>query len=288
MLIFKATNGGLHIYYMNDIVCPSFGEFRILSKIEMNTNFLEIFNLPKTSKEVLLDIIGNGISSVAVIARRLGMPKSTVYDAITPLLDQSLVNEYSNNHGKTFGISDNEQLKRAYEEKITELQKAQASLLSFITTHHEKDASVTPKIKFYAGTLGIKQAFRDMMWQKNITETFLYWPAKEMIDIDEDFFKWHGTQRFKYGVFIYAIETFKDRAIQRNKRHQWLHNNKDSLSSARYLPKGVDCKMSFWIYGDRCLFASGGKEKIAFTVHSKEFAQMMKMLWKSLWDKAKV
>ena len=249
----------------------------------MKSDFLDIFNLGNTSKEVLLDIIANGISSVAVIARRLGMPKSTVYDAITPLLDQSLVNEYSNNHGKTFGISDNEQLKRAYEEKIVELQKAQASLLSFISTHHEKDTSVTPKVKFYAGNLGIKQAFRDMMWEKNITETFLFWPAKDMIDIDEEFFKWHGAERFKYGVYIYAIETYKDRVIQKKAEHKWLHNTKESLSEARYLPKGVECKMSFWIYGDKCLFASGGKEKIAFAVHSKEFSALMKLLWQNMW-----
>jgi len=254
----------------------------------MKSDFLDIFNLGDTSKEVLLDVISNGVSSVADIARRLGMPKSTAYDAITPLLDQSLVNEYSNNHGKTFGISDNEQLKRAYEEQIAGLQKAQALLLSFISTHHEKDTSVTPKVKFYAGNLGIKQAFRDIPWQKDLKETYMVWPTKDMIDIDEDFFKWHGQQRFKYNVFIYAIEFHSDRAIQRGTKHEWLKNDaKKNLVSVKYLPKGVDCKMSFWIYGDKCLFASGGKEKIAFTVHSKEFSALMKLLWENMWKNAK-
>jgi AAA15 family ATPase/GTPase len=44
--------------------------------------------------------------------------------------------------------------------------------------------------------------------------------------------------------------------------------------------------MSFWIYGNKCLFASSGKEKIAFTVHSKEFCEMMMLMWKDLWKNA--
>ena len=254
----------------------------------MNTAFLDIFGLPPKSKRVLLDIIAHGVSSVAVISRRLGMPKSSVYDAVIPLLEQSLVNEYSDNRGKTFGISDSGQLTRAHKDKIDELQKAQASLLSFISSHREDDSVAKPTIKFYSGNLGIKQAFRDMPWQKDIKETYMLWPTQDMIDIDEAFFKWHGTQRFKYGVFIYAVEKHGDRALQRGTKHAWLKNDaKDNLVSVRYLPKGAKCHMSFWLYGNKCLFASGGKEKIAFTVHSKEFCEMMKLMWNDLWKGAR-
>ena len=252
-----------------------------------NNDFLDIFGLSAKSKSVLMDIINNGVSTVADISARLNMPKSSIYDAIIPLLDQSLINEYSDDRGKSFGISDREQLTRANEERLQSLKMAQFSLLDFIGKHNSKDGVARPKIKFYSGTLGIKQAFRDMPWQKDLTETFMVWPTKDMIGIDEEFFKWHGTQRFKYGVFIYAIENHEDRKIQGNKKHEWLQNTKNNLVSVRYLPHGVDTKMSFWLYGNKCLFASGGAEKIAFTVHSKEFCQMMKILWQSLWEKAR-
>ena len=128
------------------------------SEYYMTQDILDIFGLSSKSKQVLLDILGHGVSSVATIAARLGMPKSSVYDAIPPLLEQSLVNEYSDNRGKTYGISDNEQIARAHKEKIEQLQKAQASLLELLTTRHAQDDSpAQPKIKFYSGTLGIKQ-----------------------------------------------------------------------------------------------------------------------------------
>jgi hypothetical protein len=215
------------------------------------------------------------------------MPKSTIYDSVIPLIDQSLINEYNDNDGKTFGISDVHQLTRAYEDKINSIKKSQTSLLSLINEKHDKDITVVPKIKFYAGILGIKQAFRDIPWQKDITESFLLWPTKDMIDIDEDFFKWHGSQRFKYNVFLYAIEKHTDRAIQNKAKHSWLKNEKKNLVKVRYLPKGVECKMSFWIYGNKCLFASGGHERIAFTVQSREFSSMMKLLWQNMWNNSK-
>ena len=247
-------------------------------------NFLDVFDLRPVPKKVLLDIVRNGVSSVVEIAIRLHMPKSSVYDALSPLVSKSLINEYSNERGRTFGISDNEQLARVYNEKMDELKKGHASLLSFIQNHKAKDSVVQPKIKFYAGILGIKQAFRDMPWVKEHKEAYMLWNTKNMIDIDEEFFKWHGKQRFTHKVFIYVIEKHEDRKLQ-DKKHELLKNDrKANLVDVRYLPKKDDWKMSYWIYGDKVLFASSGEEKIAFTVHSKEFAQMMKLMWQNAWN----
>ena len=252
-----------------------------------NADFLDIFGLSEISKKILMDILHNGDSSVADISLRLNTPKSTIYDSVTPLLDKSLINEYSGEHGKIYGLSDVEQLTRAHTLEIETLQKAHESLVAMVKERPESGNVAKPKVKFYSGILGIKQAFRDIPWQKNLTETYMLWPTQDMIDIDEAFFKWHGAQRFKHNVFIYAVEKYADRKIQGDKDHEWLQNDpKNNLVSVKYLPKGVDCKMSFWIYGNKCLFASGGKEKIAFTVHSKEFSEMMKLLWEGLWNEA--
>lgn len=252
-----------------------------------NNDFLDIFGLSEPSKKILLDIIKHGISTVADISARIGLPKSTIYDSIPPLLDQSLINEYSDTRGKSFGISDQTQIIRANEKKLEDLKGAQNSLLSLIKDNLATDTVARPRIKFYAGTLGIKQAFRDMPWQKDIKEAYMLWPTLDMISMDEDFFRWHGTQRFRHSVFIYAIEKHADRKLQ-SKNHEWLKNDKiKNLVEVRYLPKEVDWKMSFWLYGNKCLFASGGQEKIAFVVHSKEFCTMMKILWQSLWESAR-
>lgn len=254
---------------------------------EQNYDFLKTFGLKGAAQRVLLDIVDNGISTVAEISARLNMPKSSIYDALDTLLNASLVNQYSDDQGKSFGISEPEQLARVHSEKIKELQEAQSSLLSFITDHKKEKNVARPRIKFYSGIMGMKQAFRDMPWDKKYTETHLMWPVKDMLNtLDEEFLRWHGTQRFKYGVVINAIEKHEDRELQ-VKEHDWLKDDfKTNLVRIRYLPKDVDWKMSYWLYGDKCLFASGGTEKIAFTIHSKEFCDMMKIMWQHTWDSA--
>lgn len=251
-----------------------------------NLDFLDSLDLKVVPRKVLLDIVRNGVSSVADISARLHMPKSTVYDALSPLIAQSLVNEYSTDRGRTFGISDSEQLARVHSEKMEELKQAHSSLLSFIQNNKINDSVAQPKIKFYAGKLGIKQAFRDMPWVKEHKETYMFWNTTDMISIDEDFFKWHGGLRFEHKVFIYVVEQHRDRKLQKIKKHDWLQNTSKNFVEARYLPKGVGWKMSYWIYGDKVLFSSGGEENIAFTVHSKEFSDMMKLMWQNTWDNA--
>jgi sugar-specific transcriptional regulator TrmB len=253
-----------------------------------NKDFLEIFGLKAIPKKVLLDLIKHGVSKVTDISSRLHLPKSTIYDALALLSDKSLINEYSDERGKSFGLSDNEQLARVHSDKIEEFKKAHSSLLSFINSHSKEESVVKPKIKFYSGTVGIKQAFRDMMWNSKYKEAYLMWPMQDMLDsIDEDFLKWHGTRRYKHGVMIYSIEKHSDRKLQ-TKEHEWLENDiKNKLTEVRYLPKGMNWKMSYWIYGDKCLFASGGKEKVAFTIHSQEFCDIMKLMWDQMWEVAR-
>jgi predicted transcriptional regulator len=254
---------------------------------DQNYNFLDTFGLKGVSKRVLLDIVDNGVSSVVDIAARLNMPKSSVYDALDTLLKASLVNEYSDDRGKSFGISETEQLARIHAEKIKELQDAQSSLLSFIGNHKKEKGVARPRIKFYAGVMGMRQAFRDMPWIDKYPEAYLMWPLRDMLDaLGEDFMRWHGTQRYQYDVILNAIQKDTDRSVH-NKENSWLDADfKKYRRKIRYLPKNVDWKMSYWIYGDKCLFASGGKEKIAFTIHSKEFCDVMKIMWENTWKNA--
>lgn len=253
-----------------------------------NKDFLKTLGLKHIPQQVLLDIVENGTSRVVDISSRLHIPKSSVYDALSTLLEHSLVNEYSDDKGKSFGISDREQLARVHNEKINEFKKAHSSLLKFISSNTKNGGMIKPRIKFYSGIIGIKQAFRDMMWNSKYKDAYLMWPMQDMLDsLDEDFLMWHGKQRYKYGVVIHSIEKHSDRRLQMN-QHEWLKNDlKNMLTEVRYLPKGVDWKMSYWIYGDKCLFASGGKEKIAFTIHSKEFCDIMKLMWEQMWVVAK-
>lgn len=248
------------------------------------TDSFDILGLKPASRRVLTTLIEKGTLGAADIASFLNLPKSTVYDSLTELIEKSLVVEYSNNTGKTFAIPDKEQLVRVHKKEIADIQSAHEALISFLQDHKKEETVAHPKVKFYAGVEGIKQAFRDMPWTKDNKEAYLMWPMTEMIkSVGEDFLRMHSEPRLKLGVIINSIQKQADKKLQSDE-HEWL---KDSLHTKlrriRYVKKGVDWQMSYWIYGNKCLFASGGVEKFAFMIQSKEFADVMKLMWQEMW-----
>ncbi len=259
-------------------------------KKEININqTLGILGLKPASKRVLIALSEGGVMSVSDIASKLNLPKSSVYDSLNELIEKSLVTEFSDDKGKTFAISDNEQILRVHKQKIEELQNAQSDLMEFIKQNHKIDQTARPRIKFYSGVEGIKQAFRDMSWVKDYKEAYLMWPTTDMIEtLGIDFLFWHREPGLELGVKVNVIEPERDRPLREKEGHEWLRQDEvNILNKKRYAPKGVDWHMSYWIYGDKTLFASGGDEKIAFVIHSKEFADLQHLLWKQMWDISK-
>ena len=57
------------------------------------------------------------------------------------------------------------------------------------------------------------------------------------------------------------------------------------MRELKFIPKGIDLSMSYWIYADNVAFVSAGKELYGFIVHSKEFTDMMKFNFNLMWEK---
>lgn len=250
----------------------------------INKSF-DILGLKPATRRVLITLTEKGTSTAADIAKFLVLPKSTVYDSLSELVDKSIVVEYSTEKGKTFAIPDKEQLIRVHKKEVAELESAHAALFSFLESHTNKHQTARPKIKFYAGVEGIKQAFRDMSWEKNTKEAYLMWPLADMIEsLGEDFLRNHNESRLSLGVTINCILKEVDRKLEDAKDSSKDQAFYTKLREVRYAQKSIDWQMSYWIYGNKCLFASSGTEKFAFMVQSDEFASLVQLMWKKMWD----
>lgn len=243
------------------------------------SKYLGIKNNPKRVFELLL--LSKPVS-VATLAKELHLPKSTVYDAISELMEDSLLVEYSEGNGKKYGIAPKDQIINLHQKKIKELQISQEFITEKLKEIERQDNIIQPKIKFYFGNDGIRHAFNDMPWIPNTGESYLMWSMKEMVEsVGEEFLINHGENRYKYGINIKVVRKYDDRVVEDT---EWLKkDNKENLTEAKYAPKEIDWVMSYWIYDNKVLFATPGKEKFAFIVYSKEFADLMTLLWKQMW-----
>ncbi len=249
----------------------------------------EVLDIKTTSKRILLLLIKKNNLSVTDISSELKIPKSSIYDSLNELIDKSIVIEYMEGRSKSFGISDLTQLESVYKKKIDSLESAHKSFISYIQENlHKKDDRVglsRPRIKFYYGVEGMRQAFRDTPWVAEYKETYLMWPMVEMVNLlGEEFLIQHGTSRFKHDILMQVVQKHTDKEKVPESFKWKNHDVEEKLTHIRFAPKNMDWSISYWIYGDQVLFAGSGYEKYAFVVYSREFAQLMKLMWQQVWS----
>lgn len=249
---------------------------------------LTTLGIKGSAQRVFAYLSENGVSPVSKIADGIRTPKPSIYDALKELGDAKLVIEYDQGRSKEYGSVSTEQLKDIVANKISEIKSAESALISFIQNQDKNKTSIKPKLKFYSGVEGIRQAFRDTMWHNDCKETFLMWPTNEMIDIlTPEFSKWHSEQRLRYKVFMKVVRKHSDRTLDKMGADKSALLESDGWKNdraVRYAPKDTTWSMSCWIYDDKCLFASSAGDKFAFVVHSREFADVQKLLWNQMWN----
>jgi hypothetical protein len=63
--------------------------------------------------------------------------------------------------------------------------------------------------------------------------------------------------------------------------------DEEHLRELRFAPKGMTWNMGYWMYENRVAFLSSEKEGFGFVIHSKEFAQMMRLQFEQMWKVSK-
>lgn len=251
-----------------------------------NKNTLSPLNMRPTSKLILQALSKLGRSPAADIAAYINKPKPSVYDGLSELAQMGLVIEEGEDKAKVFALSNELQIKELREKQVLKVKDAYDEILK-LAQEGDNHIVARPRVRFYVGPEGIRQAFRDMQWNSKNKDAYLMWPMRDMLDtLGEDFLKHHSEGRFKHNVTIHSIRKDTDRSLTSSK-HEWLKSDiKETLRNVRYAAKETQWNMSFWCYGDQTLFAGSGSESFALMVKSRDFTDLMISLWKQAWLQA--
>ena len=246
---------------------------------------LEGLHLNTSTERTLAALAHLKRASAADVARYLNKPKSSVYDGLDELVNLGIATEESDETGRVFSLAKPEQMSQVKIRRLKLIETAFGAISEMNTG--QESVVARPRVRFYTGVEGIRQAFRDMPWTARYKDSYLMWPMKEMLEtLGEEFLKFHGSQRHTHGVMLHSVRKESDRKAL-SEKYQWLES--DPLSQrreVRYAPKDADWSMSFWVYGNQTLFAGSGSEHFAFIVRSKEFADLMTLLWRQMWEQS--
>lgn len=245
-------------------------------------SILSLIGISGSPQRVLLELLTSGPQTATFLAKKLSLPRPSIYDALHFLEKNSLVVSQEENGKSLFSISNPNTISQLIDTSNEKLELAKKEFNLLIPKLIKSPRITEPKIRMFSGKEGCQQTMRDILWYKNI-ETYTLWPMHKMLDtLTPEFLEWHNRRRVENNIGLKSIRKAQDKVDI--EKYPFLGTRKLDLRELRFLPKGIDFSMSYWIYGDNVAFVSAGKELYGFIVHSKEFVEMMKFNFDMLWQ----
>ncbi|MEI7511294.1 MAG: helix-turn-helix domain-containing protein [Candidatus Peregrinibacteria bacterium] len=249
----------------------------------MVQKFLRSLGLSEKETLVYLAGLELGTQPISIIAKKLGLQRTTLYNIVDSLAKKGLGYKAEKWGMTVFSIASPENLmaylereKKEYtksiEKKQEDLQDFLPALLSLETHHCSK-----PKIRFYEGEKGVREAYEGTLQSSEPIRA--YANVETMHEGLPNFFPEYYQRRRDSGVSIRAILPDNPTGLERAK---------EDKNEARMTRLVDHTKYSFSpemnVYDNKVLFASW-KEKMVVVIESEEIADLQKKMFDLLWEK---
>lgn len=237
--------------------------------------------------KVYMQLIRLGAQPVSVISEKAEINRTTTYDIIATLTKRGLISSIKKNSITYFKALDPKNLLNYLEsekveqsKKIEKQQKEIATILPALISL-ENPESTKPKVTFYEGEKGLRQAYEDTLTS---SETILAYANVEdmhkgLPNFFPDYYQRRGTEK---KIHIKAIFPDNKISIERHKKDK--AENRESLLVPS---KEYDFSPEVNVYDDKVLYASW-REKMAIIIKSKEIADFHRTMYKLCWAQAKI
>lgn len=252
----------------------------------MITDHLKKIGFSEKEALVYTHLIRLGAQPASVIAEKAEINRTTTYDIIETLTKRGLIASIKKDGITYFKALDPKELinylEREKVEHAKKLEKQQKEIKEILPAliSLENPESTKPKVTFYEGEKGMRQAYEDTLTS---SETILaYANVEDMHNGLPNFFpEYYQRRGVEKKIHIKAISP--DNKVSRE-RHR--HDKKENREMILIPQSKYDFSPEINIYDDKVLFASW-REKMAIIIKSKEIADFHKKMYKLAWIAAK-
>lgn len=233
--------------------------------------------------ETYLLLLEVGPITASNLAKKLNIPRSSLYGFLKRLQDKGLVAQSIKLGVKTFSAEPPEKIHLLFEQELEDLQNKQKQYKDLLPElkKHQPSKFISPKFQLFEGEEGVKHILKDMLLYSDI-KTEALWPIKDMVDIlSPDFFLYFNKWRIRNNLYTRAIWP-ADKVVD-VKKHPYLGVGEAFKREIRVAPKGVGSSMGYWIYGNKVAFLSSRKESFGFIIESVELTELLRMQFEVIW-----
>lgn len=245
------------------------------------------FGFKKEHSDIYLILLEDGAMSAGNLAKRLNIPRTTLYGLLNDLAQGGLILQSEKENIKLWQAVDPENIKNILNEKINSLENTRNNFDSVLEKlkSSQKTDFVSPKFNYFEGAEEMKTMLKNVLLYDNL-QTELFWPVKDMIKVvGEEFLYEFNKKRIRNNIHIRVIWPM-DKTSDITK-DTFLAPGKEVKREVRIAPEGVDFSMGYWAYGNKVIFMSSKKENFGFIVESKELRQLLKTQFEILWNISK-
>ncbi|MFA6447316.1 MAG: helix-turn-helix domain-containing protein [Patescibacteria group bacterium] len=239
-----------------------------------------VFNdlgLTKNKGLVYLSTLEINTGSVVTIAKKAGLPRTTVHEILQNLVGLGLISFVTKGRARIYTAEPPQKLKSILRDKERKLDGILPELSLLVGTN-----SIKPKIKFYEGVEGVKAVFEDTLTVQNkllcgiLSMQDLYqMPGKDYMD-------YYIKRRIQAGIKLNVI-----RSEGREVEEAWLFSAKENRQ-LHYATKDMVFPMTIYLYDNKVGIIGTRKENFGMIIESEDFFRTQKNLFEVLWQVTRV
>ena len=248
---------------------------------------LEALELDQLERDIYQTMLRYESVTAGELARKMGVPRSSLYGALHRLCERGLVGESLRQKIKIFVAEPPDKINLLLGKRIEQLADYQQQFRSILPElkKRSKARALKPRLEMFEGAEGLQGVLKDMLLYYDL-ETFAFWPIKNMLEVlSPEFFRFLNKERIKNNLYTRAI--WPARHGIDLKIHPYLGVGPKFKREIRVAPAGIDFPMGYWSYGRKTAFISSQKESFGFLVESEELSLMLKVQFDTLWQISK-
>ena len=236
-------------------------------------NILQNYGLSRKEAIVYLACLELGSASVQKIARKAGLPRSTVYEVLDDLNNQNFVNSFRRKHIKYYSAEDPAQVIKLAQVKVDAMSEVLPQLNAMYG-----QAKQRPTVRFYQGKNGMKMILEELLDEAD--EMLSFSSAEDLFRELGDYFDKFVERRVKKKIPARVILNESKKAQER-KRLGPQHLRQVKILPDTHLHQG-----QIFIWKNKIAMFSFTNDFTAIVIESKELYKVQKAMFEQLWELA--
>ena len=241
---------------------------------------LSSFGFGNKESSVYFALLELGNGTVTEISRKAGINRTTGYDILASLATKGLVHISGKEPKQEYVIESPDSLIKYLEEQSVQMtENIKKAKLIVPELKSMQTIENRPKIKFYEGTDGLRNAYEDTLTS---SETILaYACIDDMHKALPDYFPEYYKRRAQNGISIRGIVPKTKAAVERS------GYDAEEKREIAFVPADTYYfSPEINVYDNKIMIASW-REKLGIIIESAEIADAMKKIYKLAWSEAK-